>query len=104
MAKDTNAPIFPNVTIHAVPEYSSGPTRRRLRAAKRIQAVFPGWKNIKQFEGDREVVPGVKAIATNGHTFGHTSYQITGSRQPIVLGDVITSRRCSCATRAGMRR
>lgn len=58
-------------------------------AAKRIQAVFPGWKNIKQFEGDKDVVPGVRAIATNGHTPGHTSYMVSsGNRQLIVLGDV----------------
>jgi len=51
--------------------------------------VFPTWKNIKQFEGDKDVVAGVKPINTNGHTPGHTSYQIgSGSRQLIVLGDV----------------
>ena len=45
-------------------------------AAKRIQAVFPTWKNMKQFEGDKEVLPGVKPIYTHGHTPGHTSYQV----------------------------
>ena len=58
-------------------------------AAKRIQAVFPTWKNIVQFEGDKEVVPGVKPINTNGHTPGHTSFVVaSGNRQLIVLGDV----------------
>ena len=62
-------------------------------AAKRIQAVFPGWSNIKQFEGDIEVVPGVRAIATPGHTPGHTSYHIgSGGQQLIVLGDVTNIR------------
>ena len=76
MAKDTNAPIFPNAKIYVpAAEYKfwTDPATT-AGAAKRIQAVFPGWKNIKQFEGDKEVVPGVRAIATNGHTPGHTSY------------------------------
>ena len=91
MAKDTNAPIFPNATIHVpAAEYKfwTSPTTT-AGAAKRIQAVFPTWKNIKQFEGDKEVVPGVRAIATPGHTPGHTSYQLSsGRRQLIVSGDV----------------
>ncbi len=91
MAKDTNAPIFPNAEIHVpATEYKfwTSPTTT-AGAAKRIQAVFPTWKNIKQYEGDKEIVPGVRAIATNGHTPGHTSYHLaSGSQQLIVLGDV----------------
>ncbi|MBO0743238.1 MAG: MBL fold metallo-hydrolase, partial [Hyphomicrobiaceae bacterium] len=91
MAKDTNAPIFPNAEIH-VPavdyKYWTDPATT-AGAAKRIQAVFPGWKNVQPFEGDKEIVPGVRAIATFGHTPGHTSYQLaSGSKQLIVLGDV----------------
>jgi glyoxylase-like metal-dependent hydrolase (beta-lactamase superfamily II) len=91
MAKDTNAAIFPNATIYVpAAEYKfwTDPATT-AGAAKRIQAVFPTWKNIKQFEGDKDVVPGVKPINTNGHTPGHTSYVIgSGNRQLIVLGDV----------------
>jgi glyoxylase-like metal-dependent hydrolase (beta-lactamase superfamily II) len=95
MAKDTNAAIFPNAEI-LVPaaEYKfwTDPSTT-AGAAKRIQAVFPGWKNIKQFEGDKEVASGVRAIATPGHTPGHTSYVIaSGRRQLIVLGDVTNIR------------
>jgi glyoxylase-like metal-dependent hydrolase (beta-lactamase superfamily II) len=91
MAKDTNAAIFPNAEI-VVPaaEYKfwTDPATT-AGAAKRIQAVFPNWKNIRQFEGDKDVVPGIKPVNTNGHTPGHTSYQIgSGRRQLIVLGDV----------------
>ncbi len=91
MARETNAPIFPKAQIHVPaaeykfwinPAVTAG-------AAKRIQAVFPGWSNIRQFEGDVEVVPGVRAIATPGHTVGHTSFHVgSGSQQLIVLGDV----------------
>jgi glyoxylase-like metal-dependent hydrolase (beta-lactamase superfamily II) len=95
MAKDTNAPIFPKAQIHVpAPEYKFWTSPATTAgAAKRIQAVFPGWKNIRQFEGDAEVVPGVRAIATPGHTPGHTSYQMgSGSQQLIVLGDVTNIR------------
>ncbi len=91
MAPETNAPIFPNAQIHipaAEYKFWSNPEIKG-GAAPRIQAVFPGWKNIRQFEGDVEVVPGVRAVATNGHTPGHTSYHIgSGSQQLIVLGDI----------------
>jgi glyoxylase-like metal-dependent hydrolase (beta-lactamase superfamily II) len=95
MAKDTNAPIFPNAQIH-VPanEYKfwTNPTTT-AGAAKRIQAVFPGWKNIRQFEGEAEVVPGVRAVNTNGHTAGHTCYLVSaGGQQVMVLGDLTNIR------------
>jgi glyoxylase-like metal-dependent hydrolase (beta-lactamase superfamily II) len=91
MAKDTNAAIFPNAEI-IVPakEYAFWTdSATTAGAAKRIQAVFPGWKNIRQFEGEKEVVPGVRAVSTNGHTPGHTSYLLSSrNKQLIVLGDV----------------
>jgi glyoxylase-like metal-dependent hydrolase (beta-lactamase superfamily II) len=91
MAKDTNAPIFPKAQIHVpAKEYAfwTNPSTT-AGAAKRIQAVFPTWKNIQQYEGDKEVVPGVRAVATNGHTPGHTCYHLgSGAQQLIVLGDV----------------
>ncbi|MGC1823731.1 MAG: hypothetical protein WA729_22335, partial [Pseudolabrys sp.] len=31
-------------------------------------------KNVQQIDGDKEVVGGVRAVATPGHTLGHTSY------------------------------
>ncbi len=91
MARETNAPIFPKAQIHVpATEYKfwTNPAVT-AGAAKRIQAVFPGWSNIRQFEGDIEVVPGVRAIASPGHTVGHTSFHLgSGGQQLIVLGDV----------------
>jgi glyoxylase-like metal-dependent hydrolase (beta-lactamase superfamily II) len=98
MAKDTNAQIFPNAEI-IVPaaEYKwwtdpalvSKLPEVRQGLAKRIQATFPGWKNIKPLEGEIEVVSGVRAVASYGHTPGHTSYLVSsGTQQLMVLGDV----------------
>jgi glyoxylase-like metal-dependent hydrolase (beta-lactamase superfamily II) len=95
MAKDTNAPIFPNATIHTqADEYKFWTTPTvTAGAAKRIQQVFPGWKNIRQFEGEPEVVPGVRAVNTYGHTAGHMSYLVSsGGQQVMVLGDVTNIR------------
>lgn len=100
MAKDTNAPIFPNAEIYvsaAEYKYWTDPSVT-AGAAKRIQAVFPTWKNIKQFEGDKEVAQGVRAIATPGHTPGHTSYQLSsGNRLLLVSGDITNVRALNMA-------
>lgn len=98
MAKDTNAQIFPNAEI-VVPEaeykYWADPAviaklpEARQGLAKRIQATLPTWKNVKQVADNKDVVPGIRAINTNGHTPGHTSYAVTSGRsQMIVSGDV----------------
>jgi glyoxylase-like metal-dependent hydrolase (beta-lactamase superfamily II) len=98
MAKDTNAQIFPNAEI-VVPAteykywtdagvFSSLPEARH-GLAKRVQATFPSWSNIRQVEEDSEVLPGIRSVASYGHTPGHTSYLISsGNDQLMVLGDV----------------
>jgi glyoxylase-like metal-dependent hydrolase (beta-lactamase superfamily II) len=98
MAKDTNAQSFPNAEIIVpAPEYKwwTDPAlvaklpEARQGLAKRIQATFPSWKNIKPLEGEIEVVPGVRAVASYGHTPGHTSYLVSsGTQQLMVLGDI----------------
>lgn len=98
MAKDTNAQVFPDAEI-VVPasEYrywtdaslTAKLPEGRQGLAKRIQATLPGWKNVRQAEDDTEVVPGVRSVASHGHTPGHTSYLVgSGNDQLMVLGDV----------------
>ena len=61
----------------------------RQGIAKRVQAAWGSWKNIKQVAADKDAVPGVRAVATPGHTPGHTSYLVSsGNNQLLVLGDV----------------
>jgi glyoxylase-like metal-dependent hydrolase (beta-lactamase superfamily II) len=94
MAKDTNAQTYPNATIYlpkpelawwtgsSVPQPAQG-------ISNRVKATFPGWKNVQQIDGDKEVVGGVRSIATPGHTPGHTSYLVgSGKQQLLVLGDI----------------
>jgi glyoxylase-like metal-dependent hydrolase (beta-lactamase superfamily II) len=98
MAKDTNAQTFPNAEI-LVPsveyKYWTDPgvfttlAEARHGLAKRIQATLPSWKNIKQIEAGKDAAPGVRAVASYGHTPGHTSYLVSsGGKQLMVLADV----------------
>lgn len=98
MAKDSNAQTFPNAQI-VVPaaEYKfwSDPAliaklpEARRGLAQRIQATMPTWKNLSQVADNTEGAPGIKAINTNGHTPGHTSYELaSGNSKLIVTGDV----------------
>jgi glyoxylase-like metal-dependent hydrolase (beta-lactamase superfamily II) len=92
-------PAFPNAEI-IVPaaEYRSWtddrapktmhPTLRRLE--RRIRALIPRWRNVLPVEGEDEVVPGIRFVATPGHTAGHTSFLLSsGSAQHMIAGDAI---------------
>ena len=98
MAKDTNEQTFPNAEI-IVPEaeykFWTAPdvvgklSEARQGLAKRIQATFPNWKNIKQIGDGKDAVAGIRSINSNGHSPGHTSYVLgSGASQLIVSGDV----------------
>jgi len=96
MAKDTNAPIFPDAEI-VVPAaemkwwtqpIESIPAPRQGNA-KRVQATFPSWKNVKIVDGEAEVAPGIRQIPAHGHTQGHTIHLISsGGKQLISSADV----------------
>jgi glyoxylase-like metal-dependent hydrolase (beta-lactamase superfamily II) len=95
----SNAPVFPNAEI-IVPaaEYNWWtdpllidrlPAARR-RLARRIQAVIPMWRNVLPVAGEDEVVPGIRFVATPGHTAGHTAFHLSsGNQQLMIAGDVI---------------
>jgi glyoxylase-like metal-dependent hydrolase (beta-lactamase superfamily II) len=98
MAKETNAQIYPNAEI-IVPAaehkfWTDASVFTKLPEAahglpKRIQATVGTWKNVKPYEGDVEVVPRIRAVASYGHTLGHTSYIVSsGTQQLIVTGDI----------------
>ena len=108
MAKETNAPVYPNAEIvvsaaefkfwtdPAVIEKLPEP-RRPL--AKRIQATFPVWKNVRQIEGEAEVVPGIRTINAPGHTPGHIAFHLaSGNAQMIYSGDTFYQPALSLPT------
>ena len=102
-----NAQIYANTEI-VVPEseykYWSDPgviaqlPEARQGIARRVQATMPTWKNLKQVAVDKDAVAGVRAVATNGHTPGHTSYLLgSGAAQLMVLGDVTSGQAINLA-------
>ncbi len=61
----------------------------RRGIARRVQASLQKWKTVRQVADGAEAVPGIRAVATPGHTPGHTSYRVTsGSGSLMVLGDL----------------
>jgi glyoxylase-like metal-dependent hydrolase (beta-lactamase superfamily II) len=47
-------------------------------------------QRFKSFDGNTDLVPGVKAIASHGHTAGHTIYVVESKGQKLVLwGDLM---------------
>ncbi|MDX2155801.1 MAG: MBL fold metallo-hydrolase [Hyphomicrobiaceae bacterium] len=93
-----DAPLYANLEV-VVPEaeykYWADPAviealpESRRGIARRVQASMPKWKSLRQVSAGSEALPGVRAVATPGHTPGHTSYLVSaGSGSLMVLGDV----------------
>jgi glyoxylase-like metal-dependent hydrolase (beta-lactamase superfamily II) len=96
--KETSAQVFPNAEI-LMPEveykWATDPAlvekvpEGNRPLIKRIQSTFPTWKNVKQYADGADVAPGVKAIATPGHTVGHMSFLVaSGGQQLFIQSDV----------------
>lgn len=50
----------------------------------------------ERFTASQEVLPGIVAIATHGHTPGHVSFQLeAGSESLVIVGDALTNVRYS---------
>ena len=85
---------FPNATIHVASReldywqnHAPKDDDRTATAAKHTVPVQAAGR-LKTFAGDVEVVPGISAVATPGHTPGHTSYIVSGGGESLlVVGD-----------------
>jgi glyoxylase-like metal-dependent hydrolase (beta-lactamase superfamily II) len=101
LASDGSA-AFPNARI-AVParewafwtdagEESRAPENRRGGFALTRRAFAPYAGRVTQLAVGAEVAPGIRSVATNGHSPGHTSYLLhDDAQQLMVIGDVATS-------------
>jgi glyoxylase-like metal-dependent hydrolase (beta-lactamase superfamily II) len=72
-------------------EMSRAPKGRMEGLFKNNRRVFSGevLKRLRTYEWDKEVVPGITAIGTPGHSWGHTSHVIaSGNSQVFVQADV----------------
>jgi glyoxylase-like metal-dependent hydrolase (beta-lactamase superfamily II) len=97
MEKDTNKPVFPNAEIIVSdveykfwtdPAVIDRLPEARKGLARRIQAVFPTWKNIRQVAGEPEVAPGIRFVDAPGHTPGHRAFHLSsGAGQLMISND-----------------
>jgi glyoxylase-like metal-dependent hydrolase (beta-lactamase superfamily II) len=73
---------------------------KRNAASKEMQGFYDGARlslapyrlraRVREFKGDTQIVPGVRALSTYGHTPGHTVYEVTsGGATMLVIGDLI---------------
>jgi glyoxylase-like metal-dependent hydrolase (beta-lactamase superfamily II) len=90
MEKDTNKQVFPNAEIivsDAEYRFWTDPSvieklpEKRKGLAKRIQATFPKWKNVRQVSGEVEVVAGIHFINAPGHTPGHRAFLLASGKE-----------------------
>jgi glyoxylase-like metal-dependent hydrolase (beta-lactamase superfamily II) len=69
---------------------SSAVVRTNFERAKRFMTTLD--KQIRRYDADKEVAPGVTSIATPGHTPGHSSFFVSSEGESIILqGDVTTT-------------
>ncbi len=61
-----------------------------FKMSRDAAAPYLGNGKWKTFDGDRELLPGVRSVDTHGHTPGHVSYRFTsGDRSVLILGDLV---------------
>lgn len=61
-----------------------------FKMAREAAAPYIASGKWKTFDSERELLPGVKALDTRGHTPGHASYLFTsGDARLLVLGDLV---------------
>jgi len=93
---------FPNATIHASRRDSDywlsqanldnapADAKGYFQGAMASLGPYIATGKYQPFDSDAEVVPGVRAIATPGHTAGHTSYLVESrGRKLMLIGDLI---------------
>ena len=96
MEKETNKPVYPNAEIIVSdveykfwtdPAVIDRLPEARKGLARRIQAVFPTWKNIRQVSGEPEVAPGIRFVSAPGHTSGHRAFHLSSGSQQLMLSN-----------------
>lgn len=61
-----------------------------FKAAQAALGPYVKAGRFKPFEGSAELVPGIRANPSGGHTPGHTSYLVeSGGQKLLVIGDLI---------------
>ncbi|UVW30022.1 MBL fold metallo-hydrolase [Massilia sp. H6] len=92
--------VFPNATVRANKKESDywlseenmdkAKSKDGFKAARAAITPYIKAGKFKAFDGDVELVPGIRAQAALGHTPGHTTYVVeSGKRKLHLIGDLI---------------
>jgi glyoxylase-like metal-dependent hydrolase (beta-lactamase superfamily II) len=101
LAGADGTPVYPNAAV-AVPEREwtfwtdAGEESRAGSRAPNFAMVrsrfAPYREKLRRFAPGAEVAPGIHAVATPGHSPGHTSFLVAdGGAQLLVIGDAVTT-------------
>ncbi len=95
-------PAFPNAVVHAdkrdadawlSPEalaHATGDAKNFVQDAQAALGPYVAAGRFQPFDGGAEIVPGVTAVSSYGHTAGHTSFLVRSQgKQLLVVGDLI---------------
>ncbi|MET0518897.1 MAG: MBL fold metallo-hydrolase [Burkholderiaceae bacterium] len=81
-------PVFANAVLRM--SKAEADFALKSEAGKAMLGPYVAAERFKPFEGDVELIPGVRAIDAHGHTPGHTSYLIESQGQKLVFwGDTL---------------
>jgi glyoxylase-like metal-dependent hydrolase (beta-lactamase superfamily II) len=87
LAPDGKA-VFPNAVVRM--SKAEADFALKDEAGKKMLEPYIAAQHFKPFEGDVELIPGVRAVNAHGHTPGHTNYVIESQGQKLVLwGDTM---------------
>jgi glyoxylase-like metal-dependent hydrolase (beta-lactamase superfamily II) len=94
--------VFPNAIVRAAQQEAdfwlskahmdAAPADRKdgYQSAMDMLNPYVSAGKFKPFNGDTELVPGIRAVASHGHTAGHTLYVVESKGQKLVLwGDLM---------------
>lgn len=103
LSKDGNA-VFPNAIVRASQheadywlsvanlKKASEDAKAYFQTARAALEPYIKVRHFKPFDGNVELVPGIRAVAAPGHTPGHTIYMVESKGQKLMLwGDLMHS-------------
>ncbi len=97
---NNSAAVFPNATVRASKAESDywlsqanmdkAQDKNTFKGAQAALGPYVKAGRFKPFEGNTELVPGIRANPTGAHTPGHTTYLVeSGGQKLLVIGDLI---------------
>lgn len=102
LAADNKTPQYPKAQILVpAPEWAFWMSDDNMKKAapgrmegafKNARRVFDGLnRKVTQYQWGRQVIPGLTAIGTPGHTPGHTSYTLASGRDSVFIQSDVTN-------------